>query len=132
MDSKADQKLPRPLGETVHGTSSGEAVHVDYLFVGESRPMGEEGLDEDEGYKYILVILDDMSIWVWLEPAGACTARNTAKHLMTWCKALGVPEVFLSDAASHFKHHMMAALEQSLGIHRKFAVVQQYLRADDA
>lgn len=122
MDSKAGEKVPRPLGETVHGTSPGEVVHVDYLYVGESGPMGEDGLDEDGGFKYILVMLDDMCNWVWLEPTGACTARITAQHLMTWCKTLGVPEVFVSDTASHFENHMMAALEKSLGIDRKFAV----------
>ena len=50
MDSKAGEKVPRPLGETVHGTSPGEVVHIDYLYVGESGPMGGDGLDEDEGY----------------------------------------------------------------------------------
>ena len=83
--------------------------------------MGGDGLDEDEGYKYILVMLDDMSNWVWLEPTGACTARNTAQHLVAWCKTLGVPEVVVSDTASHFKNHLMAELEKSLGINRKFA-----------
>jgi len=122
MDSKAGEKVPRPLGETVHGTAPGEVVHVDYLYVGESGPMGHDGLDEDEGFKYILVMLDDMSNWVWLEPAGACNARTTAQHLMAWCKTLGAPEVLVSDTASHFKNHLMAELEKSMGIARKFAV----------
>ena len=63
-----------------------------------------------------------MSNWVWLEPTGACTARLTAQHLLTWCKVLGVPDVFVSDTASHFKNHMMAELEKALGVERKFAV----------
>ena len=32
MDSKAGEKVPRPLGETVHGTSPGGVVHFDYLY----------------------------------------------------------------------------------------------------
>ena len=122
MDSKAGEKVPRPLGETVHGTRPGEVVHFDYLYVGESGPLGDDGLDEEEGFKYILVMMDDMSNWVWLEPTGACTARLTAQHLLTWCKILGVPEVWVSDTASHFKNHMMAALETALGVDRKFSV----------
>ena len=82
MDSKTGEKVPRPLGETVHGTRPGEVVHIDYLYVGESGPLGQDGLDEDEGFKYILVMLDDMSNWVWLEPAGACTARNNEHALL--------------------------------------------------
>ena len=31
MDSKAGKKVPRPLGETVHGTRPSEVVHFDYL-----------------------------------------------------------------------------------------------------
>ena len=62
------------------------------------------------------------SNWVWLEPTGACTARLTAQHLLTWCKVLGVPDVFVSDTASHFKNHMMVELEKALGVERKFAV----------
>ena len=122
MDSKAGEKIPRPLGETVHGTRPGEVVHFDFLYVGESGPLGADGLEEVDGHKYILVMLDDVSNWVWLEPTGACTARLTAQHLLTWCKVLGVPDVFVSDTASHFKNHMMAELEKALGVERKFAV----------
>ena len=31
LDSKAGEKVPRPLEETVHGTRPGEVVHFDYL-----------------------------------------------------------------------------------------------------
>ena len=31
VDSKAE-KVPRPLGETVHGTRPGEVVHFNYLW----------------------------------------------------------------------------------------------------
>ena len=35
MDSKPGEKVPCPLGETVHGTRPGQVVHFDYLCVGE-------------------------------------------------------------------------------------------------
>ena len=54
MDSKAGEKVPRPLGETVHGTRPGEVVHFDYLHVGAGRSFGDDGLNEGEGYRYIL------------------------------------------------------------------------------
>ena len=96
MDSKAGEKVPRSLGETVHGTRPGEVVQFDYLHVGASGPLGDDGLDEDGGYRYILVMMDDMSNWVWLEPTEACTARLTAQHLLTWCNIIGVQEVWVS------------------------------------
>ena len=67
-------------------------------------------------------MMDDMSNWVWFEPTEACTARLTAQHLLTWCKIIGVPEVSVSGTASHFKNQMMAALEKSLGVDRRFSV----------
>ena len=122
MDSKAGEKELRPLGETVHGTRPGEVVHFDYLHVEASGPLGDDGLDEVEGYRYILVMMDDMSNWVWLEPTDACTTRLTAHHLLTWCTIIGVPGVWVSDTASHFKNQMMAALQKSLGVDRRFSV----------
>ena len=64
MDSKAGEKVPRPLaiGETVHGsTKPGEVVHFDYLRVGASGPLGDDGLDENEGGRYIPAMMDGTS-----------------------------------------------------------------------
>ena len=44
-------------------------MHFDFLYVGESGPLGENGLAERDGYKYILVLVDDLSDFVWLEPS---------------------------------------------------------------
>ena len=72
MDSKAEKKVPRPLGETrLHGTRPGEVVHSDSLYVGASGSMGDDGLGKDGVYGYILVMMDDASNRVWLEPMGA-------------------------------------------------------------
>ena len=47
-----------------------------------------------DGFRSILVIMDDLSNFVSLEPAEACTAEVTAKHLLNWCKTMGVPRVW--------------------------------------
>ena len=127
IDPKAGEKAPRLLGETVHSTRPGEVVHFDYLHVGTREPLGDGGLNEDEGYRYIPVIMDDKSNWVWLELTEACTARLTAKHLLTWCKIIEAPEMWVSDTASHFKIKKMVALEKSLGIDRRFSVTNSRL-----
>ena len=51
----------------------------------------------DFATRYILVIMDDLSNFVSVEPAEACTAEVTAKHLLNWCKTMGVPRVWVSD-----------------------------------
>ena len=43
--------VPRPLGETVHGTAPNEVVHSDYMYVGESGPQASQGLSEDGGFR---------------------------------------------------------------------------------
>ena len=48
--------------------------------------LGKDGLDEGDGFKYILVMMDGLSNFVWLEPTESCTAASTAKHLLRWCK----------------------------------------------
>ena len=109
MDSKAGEKVPHPLGKTVHGTRPSELVHFDYLYVGASLPLSDDDLNEDGGYSYILVMMDNMSNWVWLEPSEACT---TAQHLLAWCKTIGDPDVWVSDTACNFKNHMMDCVRE--------------------
>jgi len=106
----------------VHGIHPGQVLHFDYLYVGASGPMEQEGLDERDGFKYILVIMDDLSNFVWLEPAGACTAAVTAQHLVQWCKTIGVPETWVSDTASHFKNKVMSELRKAFRVDHQFAV----------
>ncbi|KAF4147360.1 Integrase zinc binding domain [Phytophthora infestans] len=47
--------IPRPLGEAMHAERPNELIHWDYLFMGASK--GDD--------KYILVIKDDASKFVW-------------------------------------------------------------------
>ena len=69
-----------------------------------------------------LVIMDDLSNFVSLEPAEACTAEVTAKHLLNWCKTMGVPRVWVSDTATHFKNRVIAQLSDALNVEHRSAV----------
>lgn len=102
-DSRAGDVVPRPLGKTVHGTMPNDVVHFDYLYVGDSGPLASQGLSEDAGFRYILVIVDDLSKFVSLEPVAVCTAELSATYLLNWCKTLGVPRVWVSETAAQFK-----------------------------
>ena len=122
VDTRAGQTVPRPYGDTVHGNAPGEVAHFDYLYVGSSGPEGSEGLPDEDGFRYILVIMDDLSNFVWLEPTESCTAEVTAGHLLNWCKTMGVPRVWVSDTASHFKNRVIAKLSDALKVDHRFAV----------
>ena len=75
-DTRSGEVPPRPLCETVHGTAPNEVVHFDYLYVDGSGPQASQGLSEDGGCRYILVIMDDLSNFVSMEPVVVCTAER--------------------------------------------------------
>ena len=66
MDSKAGEEIPLPLGETVHERRPGEVLHFDYLYSKTAVPC-KDGLDKGYRFKYILVMMDDLINFVWLE-----------------------------------------------------------------
>ena len=94
--------VPRPLSDTVHGTQVNAVVHFDVLYPGESEVA--EGVDLRDGFVYVLVLMDDLSGYVWLRPAKSCTVNFVANELVSWCSAFGVPETWVSDNAQHFKN----------------------------
>lgn len=74
--------MRRSIGETVHDARPGQVLHLDYLHVRASGSLKEAGLDEWDGFRHILVTVDDSSNFVSLQPAVACTAVTIAKHLL--------------------------------------------------
>ena len=98
------------------------ATQYDFLYVGSSGPEGSEGLPEEDGFRYILVIMHDLSNFVSLEPAEACTTEVMAKHVLNLCKTMGVPRVWVSGTATHFKNRVIAQLGDGLKVdHRSVA-----------
>ncbi|CAM9636210.1 unnamed protein product [Sphacelaria rigidula] len=77
VDTRAGAMVPRPYGDIVHGTAPGEVIHFHFMYVGRG------------WFSVRLVIMDDLSSFVCLQPTEACTAEVTAKHLLHWCKTLG-------------------------------------------
>ena len=97
-------------------------MHFDYLYVGESGPQASQGLSEDGGFRYILVTMDDLSNFVSMEPVAVCTTEATAVSLLTWCKTLGVPRVWVSDTPTHFKNAILTRLREALRVGHQFAI----------
>ncbi|CAM9720741.1 unnamed protein product, partial [Sphacelaria rigidula] len=96
-DSREGDVVPRPLGETVHGTTPNEIVHSESLDVDESGPLASQALSEDAGFRYILAIMDDLSNFVTLEPVAVCIAESTAASLLNLCETLGLPQALRVD-----------------------------------
>ena len=79
-------------------------MHFDFCFM----TKGENDL------VYVLVVKDDMSGYVWLQPKKATHAESTADTLLQWFAAFGASQVWISDKGAHFKNEIIAFLRDML------------------
>jgi hypothetical protein len=115
VDGRLGEKIPRPLGELVHGEQPNEVLHFDFLYLGSS----ELGRSE---YKYLLVLYDDFTEMCLLEPCVAATAEMAARGILEWASIYGMPEVWVSDNATHFKNQVLERLQALTGCDHRFTV----------
>lgn len=90
---KTGLKIPRPLALTLHGSYPNEVIHFDYLYMG----MGTNNL------RYVLVIRDDLSGYVWLCPCMEANPETAAQELSRWIRVFKAMEYWVSNQGSHFK-----------------------------
>eukprot|EP00171_Calliarthron_tuberculosum_P018475 IDg18475t1 len=84
-DPTGEYRVPRPMGHAIRADSPNEVIHFEFLYLGES----------DVGYTYVLIIKDDASSFVWLEPCTVADAKCTVENELM--KAL--------NKALHAHHH---------------------------
>ena len=84
--------------------------------------LSAEGSRGDDGYAYVLVLVDDVSSFVSLQPAASCTSEVAARNILEWVSVLGIPEVFVSDGAPHLKHETLKLVAAKLRASRRFSV----------
>lgn len=90
--TRTGEIVPRPLGSAIHGTRPNEVIHVDYLYMG-------HGLDK---LKYVLLIRDDLSSFVWLRATTQATGEFAAQALAQWVACFGSMVWLVTDQGSHF------------------------------
>jgi hypothetical protein len=115
VDGRLGEKMPRPLGELVHGKEPNQVLHFDFLHLGASE------LGESE-YKYVLVLYDDFSEICHLEACITATMEMAARGLMEWASIYGWPQVLVSDNASHFKNQVVERVCALTGTEQRFTV----------
>ena len=59
---------------------------------------------------------------VWQRLQYRKTPEVTAKHLLNWFKTMGVPRVWVSVTATHFKNRVIAQLSDALKVDHRCAV----------
>jgi Integrase zinc binding domain/Integrase core domain len=110
--SAPGETTPRPRGEALHETKPNEAIHFDYLYMGPS-------VDDT---KYVLIVKDDYSNYVWLKQCKNTDADSTAAVLIEWFAAFGVAQQWVSDQCSHFKNTVMADIQKQLCTNHHFTM----------
>jgi hypothetical protein len=110
---RGGKRQPRPLGSQVHGRNVGQVVHTDVLFVDQP---------SREGFSNILLLYDDFSGLVWLQPVASADANDLANLLSKWRAHYGTPEVLVSDQASYYKANVVRLFCEKTGIQRHLVV----------
>jgi hypothetical protein len=106
--SKNTELLPWPLP-----AHPGEVVSGDYM----SLPDSVVG-----GYKYVLVLLDELTGWTRLFAFKEATGATTVDALKQWVEELGYPETFRTDGGSHFNCDLVNTYCTSHGIRHHIGV----------
>ena len=91
--SRAGDVVPRPHAHALHADRPNEVIHADYLYLG---PSAKEEL------KYVLIIRDDLSSYVWLWPTAGPTSESAAEAIATWTSSFGAFNWIVTDQGSHF------------------------------
>lgn len=112
LTGKGNIKIPRPISTTLHATRPNESIHFDYVYMG-------AGLDKR---KYILVIKDDLSSYVWLVPTIKADAESAAVALAQWIRKFTVMDYWISDQGSHFKNKILEMLSTNHKIKHNFTI----------
>ena len=109
---RGGHRVPRPLGEQVHGTRVGQVLHTDVLYVED-----EAKADSTVNTKFncIIVLYCDFSGLTWLVPCLDANAEDIASVLASWRSRYKTPEIIVSDQASYFKSQFVKAYLQKTG-----------------
>ena len=70
----------------------------------------------------MLVLMDDVSRFVWLEEAVACSMDVAVRFVLKWCASFGVPRAFTSDGGTHFTGQVVQMVSSRLGVVHHFGV----------
>jgi transposase InsO family protein len=112
LHAKGGRIIPRPWGELYRADTRNEALHFDFLFLG-------------EGFgtcKYLLVMKDNFSHFCELIPCDTPISEVTVEGLLDWHSRFGIPSQWLSDNGSHFKNLVMTELCRRLKCQQSFVV----------
>ena len=109
---KGGKVIPRPWAESVIASERNEALHWDYLFLG----------DSFEGQKYVLVLKDSATHYTRLVPCAGPTATVAARAMVEWYSQFGLARTWVSDCGTHFRGKVIRELSDLLKAKQSFVL----------
>ena len=85
--TKGQIRVTREQAHTLHASRPNEILHFDYLYMSEG----------EQNWKYILILKDDFSSFVWLVKTRSCDTDSAASALKDWISSFGAPTTWVSD-----------------------------------
>lgn len=100
---KRGSKVPHPSFTTVQVSRPIEIIHFSYVFLGQS----------DKQNKYALLIKNDLSSYVWLDPSASTDSGHAAKVFSSWTRLVTALDMCVSDQRSQFKNEVLDHLSST-------------------
>ena len=72
--------------------------------------------ENESGYQFIIVLIDNFSRFVTLIPVKSTTALEAAQAILTWLGNFGIPSQIISDNGTQFANETVAQLLDILGV----------------
>ena len=70
--------------------------------------------------KYVLILRDDFSSYVWLYPTENATIGAATEAVATWCASFGTFDWLVTDQGAHLKNQLMRLLESEMNLSHHF------------
>lgn len=112
LSTTGGEKVPRPFGSSVHGTSANDLLQFDYIEIAPS----------STGEKYVLMLRDDHSEYCWFFAFPDTSAENATRAIIDWSAAFGVPNGLMSDGPTHFKNETVRRVAKGLKVPHHFTL----------
>ena len=103
---------PRPFESALHATEPREVLHFDFLYIGPS----------STGPKYLLLLKDDFSGYVWLCPHDAADSTSVATSMLDLFASFGTWRTWVSDQGSHFKNEVVSSIQEAFQAKHHFVL----------
>ena len=101
---KGGKVIPRPWSESYRATERNQALHWDFIQLGES--FGQS--------RYLLVLKDDATHFCELVPCDSASSKVAIEAMLDWHSRYGAPRIWISDSGTHFKNEVVQELSRRL------------------